>query len=110
MGGDVWMCQLSPIAPEGAHRTHFPSIAVALRHLHSPEGGSLTKLKHTQVARAVKCNAARDGWVFTHEKPSIASIMSCIPRGQLRSNGGDRHVIKPGRRGVEHAWKEMGGI
>ena len=51
---------------------HFPSAAAALRHLHSPEGGSLTNLKHTQVLRAAKSNATQDGWAFTQEKPSVA--------------------------------------
>ena len=38
---------------------HFRSIAAALRHLHSPEAGSLTQIKHTQI-------------------PQVASLM---PRG-----------------------------
>ena len=41
MGGDVWMRQLDPMAPEGADSMHL----YALRHLHSPKGGSFTKLK-----------------------------------------------------------------
>ena len=53
---------------------HFPSAGATVRHLHSPAGGSLTNLKHTQVVRAAKSNASRDGWAFTQEKPSAAPV------------------------------------
>ena len=52
---------------------HYPSVAAALRHLHSPVGGSLKKLQHVQVTRAAKSNATRDGWAFTMENPSLVN-------------------------------------
>ena len=51
----------------------FLSVAAALRHLHSPTGGSLTKLQHTQVTRAAKSKATCDGWAFTMENPSLVT-------------------------------------
>ena len=71
MGGDLWMRPLGPVAPEGATWMHFPSVTAALRHLHSPAGDSLKKLQHTQVTRAAKSNATRDGWAFTMDNPSL---------------------------------------
>ena len=58
---------------------HFPSVAAALHHLHSLAGGSLTKLQHTQVTRAAKCDATRDGWAFTMEKPSLVTPAVAAP-------------------------------
>ena len=58
---------------------HFPSVAAALRHLYSPAGGSLKKLQHTQVTRAAKSNATRDGWAFTMENPSLVNPVVAAP-------------------------------
>ena len=40
---------------------HFNNASAALRYLHSPDGGALTKLAHTQVIRAAKTDGTRDG-------------------------------------------------
>ena len=61
MGGDVWKRRLGPVAPEGADWMHFNNTSAALRYLHSPDGGALTKLAHTQVMRAAKTDGTRDG-------------------------------------------------
>ena len=79
MGGDLWMHPLGPIAPEGATWMHFPSVAAALHHLHSPAGGSLKKLQHPSVTRAAKSNATRDGWAFTMEDPSLVNPVVAAP-------------------------------
>ena len=81
MGGDVWMRRLGPVAPwtEGADWMHFSKAAAALRYLHSPDGGSLTKLALTQVMRAAKSDGTRDGWAFTLKKPASSSGASDAP-------------------------------
>ena len=73
MGGDVWMRRLGPFAPEGANWMHFNNASAALRYLHSPNGGALTKLAHTQVMRAAKTDGTRDGWAFSMKKPSSST-------------------------------------
>ena len=55
------MRRLSLVAPEGADWMHFNNASAALRYLHSPDGGSLMKLAHTQVMRAAKADGTRDG-------------------------------------------------
>ena len=69
----------SPVAPEGVHWMHFPNVAAALRHSHSPAGGSLRKLHHNQVSRAAKSNATRDGWPFTREEPPSVTAAVAAP-------------------------------
>ena len=54
---------------------HFASIAEALRYLRSEDGGSL-RIQHTQVARAAKANATRDGYAFTFDEPSSHAVAS----------------------------------
>ena len=68
MGSGVWMRPLGPVAAEGAAWMHFHSVVEALRYLHSKAGGSLRHLKHTQVARAAKNDATRDGYSFTSKE------------------------------------------
>ena len=58
---------------------HFPSVAATLRHLHSPAGGSLKKLQHTQVTRAAKSNTTCDGWAFTMENLSLVNPVVVAP-------------------------------
>ena len=48
---------------------HFPNVAEALRYLRSEDEGSV-RIQHTQVARAAKANATRDGYAFTFDEPS----------------------------------------
>ena len=75
------MRPLGPVAPEGVHWMHFPNVASALRHLHSPARGSLTKLHHSQVSQATKSSATHDGWAFTLEElPSVtAAVAASLP-------------------------------
>ena len=54
---------------------HFANIAQALRYLRSEDGGSL-RIEHTQVARAAKTNATRDGYAFTFDEPSSHVVAS----------------------------------
>ena len=79
MGGDVWMRLLSPITPKGVNWMHLPNAAAALRYLHSLAGGPLTKVHHTQVARASRSNAMHDGWAFTLEKLLSVIIAVAAP-------------------------------
>ena len=52
---------------------HFRNVAEAVRYLRSEEGGSL-RIQHTQVTRAAKVNATRDGYAFTFDEPSLRSL------------------------------------
>ena len=70
MGSDVWMRPLGPVAAEGAAWMHFHNVAEVLHYLHSEAGGSLRPLKHTQVVRAAKNDATRDGYSFTFKEPA----------------------------------------
>ena len=68
----------------------------ALRYLHSEAGGSLQHLKHTQVARAAKNDATRDGYSFTFKgpvstvvarpaaTPTLATLVDCCALRLLR--------------------------
>ena len=56
----------------------FDNALAALRYLHSPDGGALTKLAHTQVMRAAKTDGTRDGWAFTMKKP-LSSPGAAVP-------------------------------
>ena len=77
MGFDVWMRPLGPVAAEGAAWMHFHIVAEALGYLHSEAGASLRHLKHTQVARAAKSDATRDGYSFTFKE--LASMVVARP-------------------------------
>ena len=79
MGGDVWMRRLGPVAPESADWMHFNNALAALWYLHSPNGGALTKLAHTEVMRAAKTDGTRDGWAFTMKKPLSSSSAPAAP-------------------------------
>ena len=59
---------------------HFANVAEALCYLRSEDGGSLC-IQHTQVARAAKANATRDGYAFTFEEPS-SHVVASPPRSQ----------------------------
>ena len=73
------MRRLGPVAPEGANWMHFNNASAALRYLHSPDGGALTKLAHTQVMRAAKTDGTRDGWAFTMKKLLSSSSTPAAP-------------------------------
>ena len=75
MGSDIWVRPLGPVAPQGVAWMHFPNVAEALRYLRSEEGGSL-RIQHTQVTRAAKANATRDGYAFTFDEPSSLVVAS----------------------------------
>ena len=75
MGFDIWVRPLGPIAPQGNAWMHFPNVAGALRYLRSEEKGSL-RIQHTQVMRAAKANATRDGYAFTFDEPSSLVVAS----------------------------------
>ena len=75
MGCGIWVRPLGPIAPQGAAWMHFPNVAEALRCLRSEKGGSL-RIQHTQVTRAAKANAMRDGYAFTFDEPSSLVVAS----------------------------------
>ena len=79
MGSDIWVRPLGPIAPQGVAWMHFASIAEALRYLRSEDRGSL-RILHTQVARAAKANATRDGYAFTFDEPSSYVVASPVRR------------------------------
>ena len=59
---------------------HFANVAEALRYPRSADGGSL-RIQHTQVSRAAKANATRNGFAFTFEEPS-SLVVSSPPRSQ----------------------------
>ena len=48
---------------------HFDNASAALRYLHPPDGGALTKLAHTQIMPAATRDGTCDGWAFTMKKP-----------------------------------------
>ena len=77
MVSDIWVRPLGPIAPQGVAWMHFPNVAEALRYLRSEEGGSL-RIQHTQVTRAAKANAIRDGYAFTFDEPSSVVVASPV--------------------------------
>ena len=58
---------------------HFDNASAALRYLHSPDGGALTKLAHTLVMRATKIDGTHDGWAFTIKKPSSSAGAPVVP-------------------------------
>ena len=80
MGSDIWVRPLGPVAPQGVAWMHFANVAEALRDQRSADGGSL-RIQHTQVARAAKANATRDGYAFTFEEPS-SLVVASPPRSQ----------------------------
>ena len=75
MGPEIWVRPLGPIAPQGNAWMHFPDVAAALCYLRLEEGGSL-RIQHTQVTRATKANATRDGYAFTFDKPPSLVVAS----------------------------------
>ena len=79
------MRRLGPVAPEGADWMHFNNASAALPYLHSPDGGSLTKLAHTHVIRTAKTDGTCDGWAFTMKKPPSSSGASAAPPTSLRN-------------------------
>ena len=80
MGSDIWVRPLCPIAPQGVACMLFANVTKALRYLRSEDGGSL-RIQHTQVARATKAHATRDGYTFTFEEPS-SQVVASSPRSQ----------------------------
>ena len=75
MGSDIWVRPLGYIAPQGVTWMHFANIAEAPRYLRSEDGGSV-RIQHTQVARAAKANATRDGYAFAFDEPSSQVVAS----------------------------------
>ena len=63
----------------GCQLDAFQQCLAALRYQHFPDGGSLTKLAHTQVMRAAKADGTRDGWAFNLKKPASSSRASAAP-------------------------------
>ena len=85
MGSDIWVRSLGPIAPQGVTWMCFPNGAHALRYSRSEDGGSL-RIQHTQVTRAAKANATRDGYAFTFDESS-----SFVVASSARSQAHPRH-------------------